>query len=158
MTAKKSKKPQGWQETATQLLESYLKKSKSTSGSLLVLSVYGDVILKTSKAASVDATTLGSLAASVAAAGEGLGELLKLSGSPVQFGEGKNIFWFEKITDRWMLVGVRCGLLGKATKALAAHLKKVLVASQKSGAEALDGMSAGGLESSLNERMGGGAR
>ncbi len=145
-----------WQQQATAQMETYLKKGKATSGCLLVLSAYGDLVLKTSKATGLDATTLGSLAASVSAAGEGLGELLKLRGSPVQFGEGKNLFWFEKISDNWMLAGIRCGMHASAIKTLCTTLKKGLSASQKSlGAEALDGLSSGGLDSKLNERIGG---
>ena len=72
MASKKSAKAKTWQETSTALMETYLKKTRASSGCLIVLNVYGDLVLKTGKASAIDATTIGSLAASVTAAGEGL--------------------------------------------------------------------------------------
>lgn len=146
------KKALTWKERSQTLMNDYLKKVKATQGSLLVLSVYGDPILKAGKSTSVDLTTLGSLAASVSAAAEGLGELLRVKGHPIQMGSGKTQFWFERLGQQWLIVGLKCPLNEKALKTLMAPLAKGLGQSAK-GSEALDGMNVGSLDSKLNERM-----
>jgi len=147
------KKALSWQDSSKQLMTQYLKKTKSPAGSLYVLSAYGDLHLQGGKATKIDMTTLGSLAASVAAAGEGLGELMKVKGSPIQFGEAKNIFWFDRLGPDWLLVGIRCPHQAAGLKSLITNLKKGLTQSKKTS-EALDGMDIGSIDSQLNAKMG----
>lgn len=132
----------------------YLKKTKCKSGSLFVLSHYGDVLVSAGKISKADTTVLGSLAASTLAAAEGLGELLRMKGNPIRFGDEKSSFWLEKLGGEWLLVGVKCHLNEKILKILCTNLKKFLAQSNSSrAAEALDGMTETAIDSRLNDRM-----
>lgn len=118
----------------------------------MVLSVYGDVVLKAGKDATTDLTTLGSLAASVLAASEGLGSLLRCKANPIQMGLGKTCFWFERLNTHWILVGTKCPFNESAVKKMKSPLAKGLNQSAKAS-EALDGLEIGSIDTQLSERM-----
>lgn len=152
--ASSSKKTRSWQENCQGLVKVYLKKIKAPKGSLFVLSTYGDVLFKAGKEAKLDFTTLGSLAASTAAASEGLSELLRFKGSPIILGAAKDTLWFERLGQEALLVGWKCGWNSAALKPLTKVLKKNFgTPHARQSAEALDGMTAESLESQFNERM-----
>ncbi len=154
-TQKKSD-AKSWQDTCQSLVNIYLKKVKAPQGSLFVLSTYGDPLFRGGKQAKLDYTTLGSLAASIHAASEGLSELMRFKVSAVQLGDAKGGLWFEKITAETLLVGWKCPWNSVALKPLIQQLKKALAQLPKgqNAGEALDGMTLGGLDSQMNERMG----
>jgi len=132
----------------------YLKRTKSKSGGLFVLSQYGDLLVRAGKTTAADLTSLGSLAASVLAAAEGLGALLKVKGTPLQFGNSKAGFWIESLGGPWLMVGIKCPINEVALKSLSTNLKKFLAQSNPSrAAEALDGMTASAIDNRLNDRM-----
>jgi hypothetical protein len=151
--ASKKKAPLTWTEKSQLTLDTYLKKSRSKQGSLLVLGSYGDCLVQSGRKPSVDTTTLGSLAASVAAAGESLGSFLKLSGEPIQFGTDKASFWFSRVNADYLLVGIRCPLHAGMLKTTQRDLKKILQkrpAQNQSASEALDGLHSDALDFNLD--------
>lgn len=155
----KVKKNASWQERCQESLQGYLKKTKAAAGSLTVLGSYGDQLIDFGKKISVDPTTLGSLAASVAAAGESLGKFLKLSGQPIQFGAGGKKgaqFWFARLNPDYLLVGIRCPLQEAELNKLIASLKKDLAnltRKESHSTEALDGLTLGGVESQIGSKI-----
>lgn len=164
MKKKKTRRqPQTWQEICQQSLDQYLKKTKAAAtGSLCVLGTYGDRIVEYGKKVGIDSTTLGSLAASVAAAGESLGKFLKLSGEPIQFGTGgKKVskgFWFARLNGDYLLVGIRCPLNAQELQKVMKSLKKNLAPAKKastpaSAHEAFDGLTTSGVEAEVENKM-----
>ncbi len=143
-----------WQTKAESLAKDYFKKVKAKGATLIVLSVYGDLVFRAGKEITVDATSLGSLSASLLAAGESLANLVKGSAHPIQFGTESKSFWMDRLGEHWIIFGVRCAPHPKHLKGFTKQLQKVLSQStRKRTAEAFDGLSAEGIESHLAERM-----
>jgi hypothetical protein len=149
---KTASKNLSWQQKGETLLADYLKRTGAPKGRIVVLSTYGDLVLKSSQTQNVsDWTSIGSLCASVQSASTILHSLLKTAGSFIQVGDSKKGFWIEALSGRWILLASSVAYKPQALKPLYAHLRK-MANSRKSetGSEALDGLSEMSIEATLS--------
>jgi hypothetical protein len=157
-STKKPSATPSWKDKGQNLLEAYLKKTKS-SGKLLVLSPYGDILFHSGKAGALDSTSIGSIFAAIQTATGGLNQLLGAKANTVKFGDEKSGFWLEPLGQQWLVVGVKVPHKPEHLTPFLKHLKsaaqsKGMSSNPRAGApEALDGMSEASVEAALAKEM-----
>ncbi|MDB5037003.1 MAG: hypothetical protein JWQ35_531 [Bacteriovoracaceae bacterium] len=143
-----------WQQSGEALLSAYLKKLKSAQGSLVVLSSFGDLLLKSGKKIDhLDWTSIGSIFSAVRGAAGGLNKLLFSRTSVVQFGDPKKGYWLELLPENCLIVGIGVPHQAKDLKKVQSHLKSNsrALSGGAFGSEALDGMSEATVDAAIGK-------
>ena len=144
-------KNMSWAEESAWHLLNYLKQTKSSGGQIVVMSTYGDVLVRAGKKKDLDWVSLGSLAASVSSTENAFKALVGFSCSPIQMGElGKNL-WMVSASGGWIILGMNAPYISKYLSAFMKHLKAM--PAQEGAAsgsnEALDGMSGASVDAAF---------